>query len=145
MKITRLAFASALILLGFVTSETALAGPHGGHVHSGFHGGARVSLAVGFPVGFGYGYYGYYGYYPPPYYSPYYAPYSYYPPVAAMPYAAPTYIEQGSAQSAPAPAPQASPGSQNFWYYCAESKAYYPYVNQCPGGWQRVSPTPPSG
>jgi hypothetical protein len=142
MKMTRLAFASALILLGFAASETAVAGPpRGGHGHSGYHGGARVSLAVGFPIGFGYGYY---GYYPPPYYSPYYyAPY--YPPVAAMPYAAPTYIEQGSAQSAPAPAPQASPGSQNFWYYCAESNAYYPYVNQCPGGWQRVSPSPPSG
>ena len=28
------------------------------------------------------------------------------------------------------------------WYYCADSKAYYPYVKDCPGGWQRVSPTP---
>lgn len=138
MKLTKLALAAAaLILLGFVASETALARPFG---HRG-GGGVRFGLAVGIPIGLGYGYYG--GYYPPPYYSPYYAPY--YPPMVTAPYASPTYIEQGGPQSAPVPAPQASPGSQNYWYYCAESKSYYPYVNQCPGGWQRVSPTPPSG
>jgi hypothetical protein len=132
MKLTRLAFASALILLGFMVSEAALARPFG------HRGGVRLSLAVGVPFGWGYGY----GYYAPPYYSPYYAPY--YPP--SVTYSPPTYIEQGVQQSAPAAAaPQASPASQNYWYYCAESQAYYPYVNQCPGGWQRVAPTPPSG
>lgn len=133
MKLTRLAFASALILLGFVVSETALARPFG------HRGGVRLSLAVGVPIGWGYGYYGYYA---PPYYSPYYGPY--YPPVVT--YSPPTYVEQGVVQqSAPAAAPQASPASQNYWYYCAESQSYYPYVNQCSGGWQRVAPTPPSG
>lgn len=28
-------------------------------------------------------------------------------------------------------------------YYCEEAKAYYPYVQQCPGGWRQVTPTPP--
>lgn len=131
MNKTNLAFVSALILLGFVASETALAHPFGRR------GGVRLSLAVGVPIGLGYGYY---GYYPSPYYSPYYVPY--YPPVVTVPYTPPTYVEQSGPQSAPAPAPQASPGSQNYWYYCAESGAYYPYVNQCSGGWQRVAPTP---
>ncbi len=54
----------------------------------------------------------------PWYYPPYY-PY-YYPPVA--PAAPPTYVD-----------------------YCAESKTYYPYVKECPGGWQRVTPQPAPG
>lgn len=30
-----------------------------------------------------------------------------------------------------------------YWYYCANPAGYYPYVAQCPGGWQRVAATPP--
>jgi len=83
---------------------------------------------------FGPGYYGpgpyYYGY------GPYYAP----PPVVVAPAPPPVYIEQSPApavvqQAAPAPA-------QNNWYYCADSRSYYPYVKECPGGWQQVAPTP---
>lgn len=51
------------------------------------------------------------------------------PPVSAAP--APTYIER----SAPA-----EPAAPVWWYWCADAKAYYPYVKECPGGWQRVSP-----
>ena len=30
---------------------------------------------------------------------------------------------------------------QSFsWYFCAASNAYYPYVQDCPGGWQAVAP-----
>jgi FKBP-type peptidyl-prolyl isomerase-like protein len=48
-----------------------------------------------------------------------------------------------SAQSAP-PAPPAEHGSS--WYYCADFKAYWPDVKECPGGWQKVVPQPtPSG
>lgn len=28
------------------------------------------------------------------------------------------------------------------WYYCANPPGYYPYVPQCPGGWQPVAPPP---
>jgi hypothetical protein len=54
---------------------------------------------------------------------------------------APTvYVEQPAmAPAAPAPAPAPT----NFWYYCGASKAYYPYVKECPGGWQKVLPQPP--
>jgi hypothetical protein len=51
------------------------------------------------------------------------------------PSAPPTYLQQ---------APQAQVPAENWWYYCADAKGYYPYVRECPGGWQRVSPTPPS-
>jgi len=30
-----------------------------------------------------------------------------------------------------------------YWYYCPAAAAYYPYVQDCPGGWQLVLPTPP--
>jgi hypothetical protein len=36
------------------------------------------------------------------------------------------------------PAPvYSSPGP---WYYCASANAYYPYVAECPEGWQTVAP-----
>lgn len=40
--------------------------------------------------------------------------------------------------------PPAELNQQYYWYYCANPEGYYPYVKQCPGGWQRVIPTPPS-
>ena len=30
--------------------------------------------------------------------------------------------------------------SAGYWYYCASANAYYPYVTQCPEGWQQVVP-----
>jgi hypothetical protein len=66
-------------------------------------------------------------YYPAPYYYPPYAPV-----VVERP--PPVYVEQ----AAPPQAAQAG-----YWYYCAAAKTYYPYVNECPGGWQRVAPQPP--
>jgi hypothetical protein len=71
------------------------------------------------------------------YYPPYY-PYYPYAPVVTVPAAPATYIERGEAQ-APAQQPQ------GFWYYCAASKTYYPYVKECPAGWQRVTPQPAPG
>ena len=65
--------------------------------------------------------------FPPPYY---------YPPVVAAPYAPTQYIEQELAPVAPS-----QPSA--YWYYCAEDQSYYPYVQQCPGGWQLVAPQPP--
>lgn len=44
---------------------------------------------------------------------------------------APVFIERS---------PPAEPAAQIWWYWCADARAYYPYVQQCPGGWQRVAP-----
>jgi hypothetical protein len=52
-------------------------------------------------------------------YAPYYAPYYSYAPGYAAP---------------------ATPG---YWYYCPAYEAYYPYVQDCPGGWQPVAPQAP--
>jgi hypothetical protein len=61
--------------------------------------------------------------------APYYYPY-YYPPVAD-----PVYMQPSPAVQVPAP--------QTFWYFCRQSNMYYPYVSECPGGWEQVSPRPP--
>ena len=37
----------------------------------------------------------------------------------------------------------AASADNNWWHYCPESKTFYPYVKECPAGWQRVAPTPP--
>lgn len=67
-------------------------------------------------------------------YPPYYPYPVYMPPVVVAPAPPPVYIERQQ------PAPQLEPG---YWYYCNEAQAYYPYVKECPGPWQRVAPQPP--
>ena len=116
---------SALVALGTLASSPAMA-DHFGHGHS-HHGGVRFGISLGFPV---------YGprYYPAPYYA-YPAPYYVYPPVVVQSSPPPVYVERSTAQAAPAQA-------QGDWYYCPESKAYYPYVAQCASGWQRVPAQP---
>lgn len=78
-------------------------------------------------------------YYPvapvPYYYLDYPGPY-YYPPAVVVPSAPASYIEQES--------PAGAAPTAGTWYYCDASKAYYPYVKQCPGGWRSVPAQPPS-
>ena len=71
-----------------------------------------------------------------PVWDPYpYPYYPYYPPAVVVQPAPPTtYIEQA--------APEAAEPAAGYWYYCAASKTYYPYVKDCPAGWQRVAPQP---
>jgi len=82
-----------------------------------FHGGVWIGPAWG-PGWWGPAY---------PYY-PYYAP----PPVVIQQQAPEIYVQ---------PAPQ--PEESSYWYYCQDSKGYYPYVKQCPNGWMKVVPSPP--
>lgn len=60
---------------------------------------------------------------------PYY--YGYWPPTVINQEESPAYVE---------PAPQTE--EQTYWYYCPESRNYYPYVKKCPDGWLKVVPTP---
>lgn len=92
-----------------------------------------------------------------PYYYPVApVPYYYAPPVivAPPPPQAPDYIEQGQAgapvmdaQQGPVNAPPGDAGGEqqanaDTWYYCDESKTYYPYVKQCSSGWRAVPAQP---
>lgn len=110
----------ALLLLGLAGSGNVWADRgHRGHGHFG--------VVIG-PI------WGPWWYPPPPTY--YYPPY--YPPIVVERVAPPpVYIER---QAAPPAAAAISPS--NYWYYCDAAKGYYPYVKECPSGWQRVSPQP---
>ena len=109
------------IVFAVLTLGSVEAFAHRSSVHFG--------LSVGYPG----------WYYPPPYYYPPVHPYfdPYYYPSYGYPAGATSYIEQA--------VPPQVEASSHWWYYCAAAKAYYPYVRECAGGWQRVSPTPPPG
>jgi hypothetical protein len=116
MKFTaKTVLAAALLLAGATMSHTALA--------------HRTSVGVGFSFGFPGYWYG-----PGPYWYPPAYPYPYYP--AYYPATPTTYVEQGALQAPAEP-------QEQWWYYCVDARAYYPYVRECAGGWQRVAPTPP--
>lgn len=71
--------------------------------------------------------------YPYPYYYPYgyAAPYPYYGgPVERE------YSDRYRDEPAPIDPPRAN------WYYCPEARAYYPYVKDCPKGWEAVPAQP---
>jgi hypothetical protein len=53
------------------------------------------------------------------------------------------YIERDPLPQA-APAPVTPPPPSGWWYFCPGAGTYYPYIRECPGGWQRVAPQPPS-
>jgi len=130
-----LKWAVLAMLIGWSASGVAWA-------DRGFHsGGHRFSGHANFGVyiGPGFGWPWYYG----PYYSPYYYPYSYYPPV--VPSGPQVYVEEQNVAVAPVPQ-QGAPAQQpaSWWYFCQKTQSYYPYVKECPGGWQKVAPQPPT-
>jgi hypothetical protein len=133
MKLTKVTLGLIAALSMGVASEAALAYGHGGGYggwHGGGYGGGHVGVYIGGPLVWP----GYFG--PYPYYTPYYSPY--YPPAVTVPTAPTTYVEQGP-DTSEAPSPQQS---QAYWYYCPNSKSYYPYVRQCASSWRPVTPQP---
>lgn len=135
MNYLRLALA-AVLALGVALPDVASAdrGRIGRH-----HSHSRLGVHIGIPLFWGWPgpYYGYpsYRYYDPyPYaYPPYYA----YPPIVTVPSSPPVYIERDDDD---ADGDRKSAGS--YWYYCDRPEGYYPYVKECPGGWERVAPRP---
>lgn len=138
-----------IFLAGLSVSDVTIAGGgHRGGGHSGSWHGSRVwrgGVYMGLPIGLGYGYYPY-SYYGGAYYgTPYYAlsP-AYYPSVPPAPimYTEQSDDPQANLQEVPINSEQSNQGA--WWYYCADAQAYYPQVSQCPEGWMRVAPQPPS-
>ena len=76
-------------------------------------------------------------YYP----GPGYYPYPNYPVIVTAP--APTvYVEQDPSSASGAPAYRQPTAPSSDWYYCHNPEGYYPYVKNCPAGWQRVPSQP---
>lgn len=113
----------AVSVLGSAASALAWSG-HGGDVHRGVvvrgHGfvGPRHFFGPRVFVG-------------PVFVGPAFVP-LYYPP--AIVYSSPVVVEQ--------PAPVYAPPDPQYWYYCPDSRTYYPYTQQCPSGWLQVVPSP---
>lgn len=140
---------AAAVLATMAVSSGAMADRGGGR--GGWHGGGHGGWHGG-------GYGGWYGGYgvgaliggtliagallsPWAYSQPYY--YSSYPTVVEYVPAAPTvYYEQPRAYVEQPRAMQPAAADSGSWYYCNESRAYYPYVKDCASPWQRVAPTP---
>ena len=115
----RQAWIGVLVMIAVLLVISAVPGhaDRGGHGHGGHgHRGPRVFISPRVVVPFGV-----YG-------RPYWEPYPYPPVVMAPP--PQVYVE-------PTPLPP------QYWYYCDAAQAYYPYVQQCPGEWRPVLPTPP--
>lgn len=89
------------------------------------HGGGRARLSIGLNFG------------APLYYHPWPSYYYYPAPVYVAPsvvqVAPPVYVERHDTPTT---------DQQGWWYYCANARGYYPYVKECPGGWQKVPPAP---
>ncbi len=131
-----------IVLIGSIGSNSVWArgGGHGGGFGGGHYGGGHYgggwghggysygALGLGLGLGYGMGYYGGYGGYG-------YGYGGYPPTVVTVPVAPPIYIQQAP------PVVQQNPSG--YWYYCNSPQGYYPYIKQCPGGWQQVEPTPP--
>jgi len=121
-----LAFALAAALAGNAWADR---GYYHGYNH-GYRHYPHSSVTLGVYVGDPWIYSPYYPY-------PVYTPRIYAPPAPIILSPPPTvYLEQPAVSVV---APTLEPG---YWYYCADSQAYYPYVKQCPGGWQKVAPQP---
>lgn len=132
-KLCQIALAlAAVCAAGYSTTSLA---------HGYYHGGrARVGVGVYVGPGWGYGPGWGPGWYP---YGPYYYP-GYYPAPAAVVVPQqnpPQYIEQGN-DGNPTVTDGSSPNA--WWYHCSQPDGYYPYVKECPGGWQREQPRAPS-
>jgi hypothetical protein len=123
MKAKKTVLALVVLLTGSILAQSAFAQRRHHHHH-----GPRISFGIGFGAPF-------FGY---PYYAPYYPRYYYPAPVVVE--REPVYIERDPVPAQPQAQPQAP--AAGYWYYCAQSGAYYPYVKECAGGWQRVAPQP---
>ena len=90
-----------------------------GHHDSGYR--SHFSFSLGFPL----------------YWQPYsYYRYNPYPTTVVIERQPPVFIQQST--------PPAQPAASNYWYFCPDTKTYYPYTQTCPSNWlQVVPPTSP--
>ncbi len=116
-RLSRIVLAAAVAVGCVAASATASAHWHG---------------SVGVWIGPGPYWYGAPYYYPPPYYA--------YPPAYAPAYPPAVVVDPEYSQPSVHVPPQ-----QSFWYFCPQSNGYYPYVPECPSGWQQVTPHAPPG
>ncbi len=148
-------FAAAILVFGADGLGQAWAAPAAAHVKARSWGQPRSGGGGprgGWGAGYGwrgYGGSGFYAWGPRPWWGPAwygypaypytYYPYAYPPAVVVQPNPQ-TYIQQAPPAIQQGPPVTGQPQPPNYWYYCADSKSYYPYVRECPEGWMTVVP-----
>ena len=139
MKFIKLIIVLFVVVVAGVGNSWADRGHgYGGHGYGG-HGYGGVAIGPYWEPG----YYPIAPYFYPPYYPTYNSP--------AIVYSEPqVYVQQQAPLAAeptssppPPPTQAAATVSSDYWYYCKAAKGYYPYVKECPSGWQKVPTTPP--
>jgi hypothetical protein len=63
-------------------------------------------------------------------------------PVFAPWYPAPPYWHYEQTVAVPAYI-ESDPAASGHWFFCKAAGIYYPYVRECPAGWQEVAPQLP--
>lgn len=139
---------STLLLAAFATLISFFVISTPAEAHGRFRSGVYLNFGVPWP---GY-YWGPRYYYPRAYYDDYY--YDAPPAVIVQRREPPVYIERSDVEGThAAPTTEAAPTTPNpqqlqhqWWYWCQSSEKYFPYVKECPGGFQRVpaQPSPPA-
>lgn len=119
------------LIITLLTAASSVVLARGGYGH---HGRSHLNIGIGY---YGPGYYGYGGYGLGGYgygygYSFNNRPYYDYPPTMIVSSTPPVYIQQA----------QPVQPQPNYWYYCQNPEGYYPYVQNCSGGWLQVAPQP---
>ena len=112
-------------------------GFHGGEFHGGAFRG-RHERFERFDHFHRFGFVGGFGFVGPFFWDPFWFP----SPYPIYSYAPPLVIQPEPELSVQQPS---SPAAPTYWYYCVDAKAYYPYTQQCPGGWLKVVPNTPAG
>jgi len=107
---------SLVAALLFAVPVGDLAWAHGGR--GGGHGrhGAHIGLFIGVPLLL---HHWWHYSYPPP------------PQVVVVPREPEVYVDRGGGERG------------GYWYHCDRPEGYYPYIKECPGGWQREVPRAP--
>ncbi len=123
----KIILAAASLLLLYVVPTTSMA-----HTFQRSHHFHHVQPRAG--VGF---YYGPSWYYPPTFNYPPYGPSPY---IVQQPAPPTVYIERNIAPIDPG---AYTSRQDSYWYFCAPSNTYYPYVRECAEPWQKVQTVPP--
>ncbi len=136
MTLRKTLVAAAAVAVGLM----AVAAPASGYGYG--HGGGHHHHGANFSFGFWGGPFWGPGYWGPGYWGPGYA----YPPAVVYAPAPEPRVwvegEQSSTTPLPAAPSNTHPNAPQWWYWCASSQGYYPYVSTCAEGWQRVAPQP---
>jgi hypothetical protein len=66
--------------------------------------------------------------------GPYWGPW-WYPSPVIVERSTPVYVD-------PQPVVVEAVPGDSYWYFCRAANAYYPYVKECPAGWEKVLPKP---